>query len=224
MRAKMSEDDIFHHYNSLLLSADTGRIRKMLVRYELFRRSLEVPGDIVECGVFKGTGMAYWLKLLDIFAHGLSKKVVGFDLFEPDEKQIAEYAEGQDRTEFLPEWRKHSDLSQRVDDDLAGLATAAGYELVKGPMERTAAQYVKANRGFRISLLHLDLDVYDGTLAALSALYPCLTRGGLVVIDEYATAGWGESDAVDEFFRSMDGIRIETLPYSHRPTGFIVKP
>ncbi len=59
-----NSEDIFLHYNALLLSSDTSRIRKMLARYELFRRSLEVPGDIVECGVYKGASVAYWLKLL----------------------------------------------------------------------------------------------------------------------------------------------------------------
>ena len=78
----MSEEDIFYHFNKLMLSPDTQRIRKMLVRFELFMKSLEVPGDIVECGVFKGAGIAYWLKLLDIFCHGSDKRVIGFDLFE----------------------------------------------------------------------------------------------------------------------------------------------
>ena len=49
-----SEQELRDSYNPLLLSADVGRLREMPVRYDLFRRSLEVPGDVVECGVFKG--------------------------------------------------------------------------------------------------------------------------------------------------------------------------
>ena len=39
----------------------------MVARYEIFKKALEVPGDIVECVIFKGTGVAYWLKLIDGF-------------------------------------------------------------------------------------------------------------------------------------------------------------
>ena len=60
------EDYIWECYNSLLLSHDISRIRKLLARYELFKKSLNVPGDIIECGVFKGVGLMYWLKLIEI--------------------------------------------------------------------------------------------------------------------------------------------------------------
>lgn len=43
--------------------------------------SLELPGDIVEIGVFKGTGIAQLLKLREIFIPASNKKIIGFDLF-----------------------------------------------------------------------------------------------------------------------------------------------
>ena len=46
------------------------------------KKSLKVPGDIVECGVFKGVGLMYWLKLLKIFVYGEDKRVIGFDTFQ----------------------------------------------------------------------------------------------------------------------------------------------
>jgi len=44
-------------YNELLIGPDIERLRKILVRAELFSRVLTVPGDIVECGVLKGAGL-----------------------------------------------------------------------------------------------------------------------------------------------------------------------
>ncbi len=223
MHASTSDKDIFYFYNGLMLAPDIDRIRKVLVHYELFKKALEVPGDIVECGVFKGAGAALWLKLLDIFAHGTNKKVVGFDLFEADESLIPEYAEGQDRTGFTELWSKHPISHKRVEAALGNLGTSASFELVKGPVEETVERYVSENRGFRISLLHLDLDTYTGTLAALKHLYPAVIRGGIVLIDEYATPGWGESDAVDEFFATDKGVEIKALAYSQRPTAYLIK-
>src|SRR4029450_5699228 len=68
-------------YNELLIGPDAERLRKILVRAELFSRVLTVPGDIVECGVFKGAGLLLWLKLLAIHCPGSAKRVVGFDTF-----------------------------------------------------------------------------------------------------------------------------------------------
>ncbi len=45
---------IWDAYIGLMLNHDMERISKVLVRYELSKNSLDVPGDIVECGVLKG--------------------------------------------------------------------------------------------------------------------------------------------------------------------------
>ena len=214
------DEKIFEYYNGLLLSPDTSRIRKLIVRYELFKKSLNVPGYIVECGVFKGTGIAYWLKLLDIFAHGSGKKVIGFDLFEANELL---YSQDQDRTGFVEEWEKGMHQYNLVNDSFKTIWPEGQYELVKGKIEETSQDYVKQNKGFRISLLHLDLDVYEGTLAALKCFYPLVTRGGIIVIDEYAIPGWGESDAIDEFLATKKDIQIKTLPFSNGPTAYMIK-
>ena len=47
------EQLLWDSYNHLMLSPDVERLRKTLAREELFRRTIDIPGDIVECGVFK---------------------------------------------------------------------------------------------------------------------------------------------------------------------------
>jgi hypothetical protein len=96
-------------------------------------------------------------------------------------------------------------------------------DLVAGDIAETAPRYVADNAGFRISLLHLDIDTYDAVMAALTALYDCITPGGLVICDEYAYRGWGESDAVDEFLAGR-GVAVKVVPFSDTPTAYFVKP
>ena len=72
---------LWDSYNNLMLGNDVDRIRKLTVRYDLFKESMSVPGSIVECGVFKGAGWMYWLKLLNVFSYGERKSVIGFDTF-----------------------------------------------------------------------------------------------------------------------------------------------
>jgi predicted O-methyltransferase YrrM len=76
--------------------------------------------------------------------------------------------------------------------------------------------------GARIALLYLDLDNYEGTLAFLKNLYSLVSPGGVVAFDEYALSGYGESDAVDGFFRDQT-IRLRSFPWARTPTAFLVK-
>ena len=68
---------------------------------------------------------------------------------------------------------------------------------VKGPVEITLLD--KRNLPDRIALLRLDTDWYHSTKAELTALWPRLVPGGVLIIDDYGH--WlGARKAVDEYF------------------------
>jgi hypothetical protein len=216
--------DTFDLYNEFVLKASPDRITKLLARYELYRRILDVPGDIVEGGVMKGAGVLFWAKLVEIFNPLSKRKVVGFDTFAgyPDDVTFAHDQERaraftaeqvRDRDEISPE----AIMSIAAEQGLAGRI-----ELVKGDVRETLPDYVHEHPGFRIALLNLDFVLYDPTRAALEHLYPLVVPGGVVAFDEYATRGNGESDAVDEFFKDQ-AIRLHSLPWALSPTAYLVK-
>lgn len=209
-------------YHTLLLGPDLERLRKLLVRHELFSMSLDVPGDIVECGVFKGAGLFTWLKFLTIHAPGSAKRVIGFDTF--DAFAAANAATDAAVVQAFVAETGHGGTS--IDALLAKVA-AAGIarercELVAGDVRRTTAIYASDNPGFRISLLHMDLDLGEPTLFALKALWPRVTPGGVVVFDEYAVPRWSESEGVDRFFADKR-VRMRTLPHARTPTAYVIK-
>ena len=222
MDAKIEEGQIWNFYNGLLLSPDMGRIRKLLVRYELFKKSLIVPGDIVECGVFKGVGALYWLKLLGIFAPASLKKVIGFDTFTHFAESSLDY-ERISTKKFMNEANFSGMNSDEILSHVSRLGMEDKLELVVGNICETGEEYVRRNPGFRISLLHLDLDTYDGTKSALKAFYNRVVPGGIIIFDEYASHEWGESDAIDEFFHGHE-FAIKSVEFSTKPTAYIVKP
>mgnify|MGYP001156921604 FL=1 len=216
-----TQADLWEFYNGLLLSPDVERIRKLLVRYDIFKMSLKVPGDILECGVFKGVGVMYWLKLLAIFAPAAMKKVVGFDTFATFADDLLPY-EKKTAGDFTNET-----AFEGVDpNDILEIATRAGFkdrlELIAGDIKKTAQQYVQDNPGFRISLLHLDLDTYNGTTATLENFYELVSPGGIILLDEYGMRGWGESDAVDKFFKGRP-VEIRVVEHSYKPSAYIIK-
>jgi hypothetical protein len=215
-------DKLWDCYNGLLISPDIDRIRKLLVRNDLFQMALSSPGDIIECGVFKGAGAFYWLKLLAIYAPTAQKKVVGFDTFGVFADNLLDY-EKKSAAIFVAE----ANFEGTTPEDLMGIAHQVGLErrleLVVGDIVETAPKYVADNPGFRISLLHLDFDTYYGTKAALESFYTAVSPGGLIVLDEYGKRGWGESDAVDEYIKGK-GIKLEAINTSFQPTAFFRKP
>lgn len=220
----MNEIDnaIWDAYNLLLLGPDIERLRKLLVRYDLFRMSLDVPGDIVECGVFKGTGLMLWLKLLQIYCPSSIKRVVGFDVF-------ISFAEtpGAFEAKQVEEFVRESQFQGVTTDELYEKIDATGLnrdkcELIAGDIRKTAPEYVSTHPGFRISLLNLDLDLEEATFAALEAFWPRVVRGGTVIFDEYSVSRWTESNAVDRFLAGKS-IKLKTLPWARTPSAYIVK-
>ena len=217
----MTQDqELWNSYNNLLLSSDTDRIKKLLARYEVFKKAMKVPGDIVECGVFKGSGFMYWLKLIKLFASQEQRMVIGFDTFKSFSDSLLDYEKKSAQSFVNEAFFEGVDPEEIIDN-----AKSGGFlnsQLIAGDVLETIPKYKKDNPGFRISLLHLDLDTYQGTKIVLENFYDLVTPGGIILLDEYGKRGWGESDAVDEFFKNKNKT-IHAIENSYQPTSFVVK-
>ena len=71
----------------------------------------------------------------------------------------------------------------------------------------------------KIALLHLDLDVYSATLFALNKLFKHVSKGGIILIDDYATVK-GATQAVDDFVEKFH-IKLKKKRFLSNPTYFI---
>jgi hypothetical protein len=220
----MDEQQRWDLYNDFSLWGDVDRFTKMLARYELFKRVMEMPGDIVEGGVLKGAGVLYWAKLIQIFNPMSRRKVIGFDTFEGYPEDTSKEHDQETARAFTAEQIAEQEMVSV--DRIMSAAKAQGLEkrieLVKGDASQTIPQYVADNPGFRISLLNLDFVLYDPTLAAMKELYPRVLPGGIVVLDEYAVADKGESDAVDEVLAGQ-GVELMNYGWAKSPTAYFVK-
>ena len=95
------------------------------------------------------------------------------------------------------------------------------FKLVKGDVVKTLPNYLKENSGAKIALLHLDLDVYRPTKFVLNKLYEKMSRGGIILIDDYSEIA-GATKAVDEFFIKKN-VKIEKMTFYKRPSYIIIK-
>lgn len=216
---------LYDAFNSFIFSSDTKVLGKLVARTLLAEKTRDIPGDIVECGVFKGSGVLSWLKLKRLLFPNAMKKVVGFDFFDTDSLVKSLSGNDQMRMKELFDDRnfKHdSGAEQWVKNQIESAGfTEADYELVKGDIAMSAREFVDKRPGFKISLLYLDLDLGDPTLEALKGLWKRVSRGGLVVFDEYAYYQWSEAQGVDKFFADKN-VKIKVLDFN-APTAYVIK-
>lgn len=203
---------------------------KSFAHYEVFKLVQDLPGDIVECGVYKGASLLGFARFLETFCPGdRTRKVLGFDHFQgligrnekdgATDERVGNLAEGWNAGGF------RDTLFALVDafNKDAFVQSRARVELVDGDVCETAAAYVEANPGMRISLLHLDMDIYAPTLAALRAFWPRIVTGGVVMLDEFAIREWpGETQALEEFFDGKPP-RLQKFGWASAPGGYFVK-
>ena len=74
---------VYDAFNEFIFSSDRKLFGKLASKLEFVEHVKEVPGDVVELGVFKGSGMMGWLKALSQVSIN-HKNVVGFDFFDAD--------------------------------------------------------------------------------------------------------------------------------------------
>lgn len=203
-------------------------LKRFLAHYELFQKIVDLPGDLVELGVFNGTSLMSWANFLEIRCMGdRQRKVWGFDNFAGfGELEAADGAPdarvGKIPGGFAPDSEARLRDAIAIFDADRFIPYKPRVELVKGNIEETVPQWVADHPGVRISLLHFDCDLYRPTMVALKHLYPLVVTGGVVAFDEYGIAPWeGESKAVDEFCRFMD---LHRFTWSSNPGAYLVKP
>jgi len=163
----------------------------------------QIPGDIVECGVWRGGSMVAAAKTL-MEVGDTSRSLYLYDTFEgmvtPGEFDVSSKGvKATDKFEKRKLGEDSSDWCYASLEEVTRIMHGTGYpeeriRLVKGKVEQT----LPGQAPERIALLRLDTDWYESTLHEMKTLFPRLTPGGVLIIDDYGD--WeGARKAVDEY-------------------------
>ncbi len=180
-----------------------------------------IGGDFVECGVWRGGSMmAVARTLLELGA--ADRQLWMFDTFdgmtEPGDADISIHGESaaalmrsSDRMDPASVWCR----ATLPEVEAAMRSTGydpAGMHFVQGRVEETLPGRAPA----RIAVLRLDTDWYESTLHELVHLYPRLSVGGVLVVDDYGH--WqGGRRAVDEYLaREGAALLLHRIDYTGR--------
>lgn len=193
--------------------------------YALYRAvdyivSAGIPGDFVECGVWRGGSSM--VSALTLQARGdTSRRLYLYDTYtgmsEPTEKD--KKWSGQEADEAWKEMQKgdYNEWCYAPEEEVRRNMLATGYPegqllFVKGKVEET----IPATIPGQIALLRLDTDWYESTMHELNYLYPLLAPGGVLLLDDYGS--WqGAREATDEYFKTEKiNILLQRIDYTGR--------
>lgn len=185
----------------------------------------DVPGALVECGVWRGGSVLAMIRTLQELGVD-DRDVWCFDTFTgmtaPGDQDVSRYSPPAAET-----WREASERGERAwggwfDDDVFGrdqvaeVLTGTGYpaeriHLVAGPVEAT----IPGEAPEEVALLRLDTDWYESTLHELRHLYPRVSTGGVLIIDDYGH--WeGAARAAEEYFADVPPPLLARTDYTGR--------
>ena len=214
----VSDDDIWNSENIYHLKTNITRIPNLINHYELYKKIISLPGDVVECGVFKGISLTRILTFREMLENCNSRKIYGFDVFGKFPKP-----KNQNDKSFLKEWEKSAGdgIDVKELNDILLDKKFSNFELVKGEVKKTIPNLIKKKPNLKISLLHLDMDIYEPTKFVLNKLFPHVVKGGIILIDDYNTV-FGATKATDEFLNLNKDLEIKKVKFYKKPS-YIVK-
>jgi len=180
-----------------------------------------IPGDIVECGVWKGGSMMAVARTL-LNLESTDRCLYLYDTFEgmtrPTDRDFSqEFGSALDHWERKASKEGGSGWVYSPLDEVRRNMASVGYPeertiFIKGRVEDT----IPAQAPERIAILRLDTDWYESTRHELVHLFPRLQEGGVLILDDYFT--WqGSGLAVDEYLEEH-GIRLFVAPLSKGAT------
>lgn len=166
----------------------------------LISRVVNVPGDFVEIGVFKG----HTFKRLALLAHTLGRKAHAFDSFEgmaePTPMDFGHYPEGKLSVGGIRKFKKilfEADIPK------------SSYKLWPGFIPHCFEGFDAS-----VSFAVVDVDQYEPTAVAVDWVWRRISAGGIMVVDDYFRDREGlASRAIDEWLSRQNPVETEVFGY-----------
>ncbi len=211
------------HYN---LFMNEERFSKLLIHYEIFKKIKKMNGAIVECGVFKGTSFSRFAMLRELIGNPKKNKLIAFDVFNDNFPNTKHVNEKKQRAHWLKTAGGSSIATSQL-NKIFKKKKIENYELVKGDVLKTIPEYLKINSDLKISLLNIDIDFVETTECVLENFYPRVSKGGIIIFDNYEGIGTGgtfyqgETNTINKFLKKVKKKLIK-FPFCNRPS-YIIK-
>ena len=174
-------------------------LTNFIARYEIFKKILDVPGNIVECGVFFGGGLMTFAHLSSILEPiNFERKIIGFDTFTG----LTELS----KFDLNPSCKTKSTLTRKgalaIDsfndiqeciklyDSNRFINHLKKVQVIKGDAVKTIPQFLKDNPETMVSLLYLDFLLYEPSKTALENFISRMPKKSIIAFNTLTDAKW----------------------------------
>jgi len=216
---EIGKPDLYETIDQWPLFVGTGNFARFLAILELFLPTIEVPGDIAEFGVWKGSTSSLIAKTLAVQAPLSPKRIHLFDSFEGLTEFTAEDSDAkalkgmyQGSEELL---RKSASVNE-IDDY---------FVFHKGFIEDTLPEFIAKAPQTLFSFVYCDTDLFSSTAVILASMWARLSPNGVMVFDQWNMDEFpGEGTAVNQFIETHRAeITLITPVATRQPTLAIMK-
>ena len=180
-------------------------IERMYALYKATQYIIEnrIPGDIVECGVWKGGSMMLCALTLQALKD-TRKSIYLYDTYSGMAEPMSKDVNYKGETEDVEEINTWSSISLGTVKKVMFSTEYPPQNLyfIQGKVEDTIPGIVPE----KISILRLDTDFYESTYHEMVHMFPRLSPNGVLIIDDYGH--WkGAREVVDKYIND-NNIRI----------------
>ena len=187
-------------------------LMRILFMNELYQKTIDVTGDILEFGCRWGQNLSLFLNFRGIYEpYNMQKKIIGFDTFSGFPSISKHESKGNKKLAKLGAFsttQNYEKYLKKILDYQASESPANHFErheLIKGDASKTIKKYLKSNQQTLISLAYFDMDIYKPTKDCLKAIKPHLTKGSVIGFDEPNSKDFpGETIAIKEVFGEIN--------------------
>lgn len=193
-------------------------LARFLFRSQMFQEILGIHGSIVECGVLYGQGLMTFAQLSSIFEPANhTRRVIGFDTFAGFPRNHPK-----DKSELTTDATAVGAMAADSRDELArcvrmfDVNRPGGHipkvELIEGDIVETVPAYVDRNPHLVVSLLYLNVNVYEPTKTAIEIFLPRMPKGSVIAFGEL-----NHSECPGETLAVLEKLELRNLELTRVP-------
>ena len=191
---KLMQSDNVDAFNNPYLFARTGILSKFLVMDDLYRKILNVPGNIIEVGSWFGQSSVIFENLRAIHENfNITRRIISLDTFsgyiensglDITEDEINKYNTGHDWLEQLKIIQKSHKVINNSSTDFINK---------KGDIRETLPEILKELQE-PVSMVYYDIATYDTLESTFNAILPYVGKGSIFIFDDFGPQYKGVSN------------------------------
>jgi len=182
-----------------------------------FIRDKEIEGCFVECGVKQGSSSVIMAQVLDRDGY-LFDTWHGFPHFSD-----IDASSDSKKRKLKNRVKTGKNTYKECIDNLTKNNVMSKCKMIKGDICITVPNFAKANTDMRISLLHIDTDLYDPANISMIELWDCVVEGGAVFFHDYGDKKWPGIKKIVDRYTSQYNYPIYVFDFSKLSACVILK-